>query len=202
MPNTLGLHRLHRVRRVRRVHLLTCWALFAALSLGACGGGGGGGDSGQTLPPPPAIYTFGGTVSGLVGSGLTLEICTPNSSNRAPGPPFCRNLKQIGANGTFSLDSVYPTGYSGRDYVSIAQQPSSPPQRCLISNAAVSIQNANDTSVTVACAGFSYVTNAADKTLSAYSVDATTGALAVVGTPNPTGASPYATVGLEDGNKR
>jgi Putative Ig domain len=52
MPNTLGLHRLHRV------HLLTCWALFAALSLGACGGGGGGSSSPSivvaTTPAPPA----------------------------------------------------------------------------------------------------------------------------------------------------
>ena len=49
MPRTLGLHRLHRV------HLLTCWALFAALSLGACGGGGGGSsDPGQ---PPIVVAT-------------------------------------------------------------------------------------------------------------------------------------------------
>jgi len=142
-------------------------------------------------------YTVGGTVSGLVGSGLTLEICTPNSSNRAPGPPFCRNLKQIGANGTFTLDSVYPAGYSGRDYVSIAQQPSSPPQDCVISNATIGIQAAN---VTVSCADHSeylYVTNAADNTLSSYRVDATTGAVAVIGAPTATGTSPYAIVGSE-----
>jgi 6-phosphogluconolactonase (cycloisomerase 2 family) len=146
-------------------------------------------------------YTVGGTVSGLVGSGLTLAICT-HVGGPGGGITFCHNLKQIRADGAFTLDSVYPAGYSGHDYVVIDQQPSSPTQHCVIGNAAVSIQNANDTSVTVACAGFSYVTNAADNTLSAYSVDATTGALAVVGTPIPTGASPYATVGLEDGNKR
>src|SRR5580704_4578309 len=76
-----------------------------------------------------ANYTVGGTVSGLVGSGLTLAICTPSNS-RAPGPPFCRNLKQIGADGTFTLDTVYRADYSGLDYVSIAQQPSSPTQNC------------------------------------------------------------------------
>src|ERR1700675_2910949 len=60
MPNTLGLHRLHCLHRVRRVHLLTCWALFAALSLGACGGGGGSNSPGKpsievaTTPAPPA----------------------------------------------------------------------------------------------------------------------------------------------------
>lgn len=53
MPNTLGLHRLHCVHRV---HFLTCWALFAALSLGACGGGGNDGPSilVATTPAPPA----------------------------------------------------------------------------------------------------------------------------------------------------
>ena len=51
---------------------------------------------------------------------------------------------------------------------------------------------------------YSYVTNAADNTLSSYSVDATTGALAVIGAPTATGASPYAIVGFEyyDGTKR
>ena len=57
MPNILGLHRLHRV------HLLTSWALFAALSLGACGGGSSGSGSSSpgeasivvaTTPAPPA----------------------------------------------------------------------------------------------------------------------------------------------------
>src|SRR5437879_10753566 len=57
---------------------------FLALFMVGCGGGGGtsGGGTGGTSspPPPPPIngYTVGGTVSGLVGSGLTLEVC-PNS---------------------------------------------------------------------------------------------------------------------------
>src|ERR1700694_567561 len=61
MPNTLGLHRLHCLyclhclHRVHRVRVLTCWALFAALPLGACGGGGG----------TPPTYSIGGTVSGI-----------------------------------------------------------------------------------------------------------------------------------------
>src|SRR5258708_7219780 len=197
----------------RSIGSVTVLALFmVGCGGGGTSGGGTGGASSPPPPPPPAIYTVGGTVSGLVchraiaGYGppvcnsLTLEIFTPNSSNRAPGPPFCRNLKQIGANGTFTLDSVYPAGYSGRDYVSIAQQPSSPPQDCAISNAKISIQNANDTSVTVSCADhseYSFVTNAADNTLSSYSVDATTGAVAVIGTPIATGVSPYAIVGGE-----
>jgi 6-phosphogluconolactonase (cycloisomerase 2 family) len=142
-------------------------------------------------------YTVGGTVSGLVGSGLTLATCTPGREHLGTvPPPSCPRQLQVGANGAFTLDSAYPAGYSGRDYVSITQQPSSPTQHCVVDNAAVSIQSANDTSVTVSCAEYSYVTNAADNTLSAYTVDATTGALAVIGTPTATGASPHATVGL------
>ena len=141
-------------------------------------------------------YTVGGTVSGLVGSGLTLATCHSVSLRGFYGER-CNSPRQVGANGAFALDSVYPAGYSGSDYVVITQQPSSPTQHCVIGNAAVSIQNANDTSVTVSCAGFSYVTNAADNTLSAYSIDATTGALAVIGAPTTTGASPHAAVGLE-----
>jgi 6-phosphogluconolactonase (cycloisomerase 2 family) len=107
-------------------------------------------------------------------------------------------LRQVSANGAFTLDSVYPAAYSGGDYVIITQQPSSPMQRCWIFNAAVSIQNANDTSVTVSCpAEYSYVTNAADNTVWPYSIDATTGALAIIGAPIATGASPHAIVGCE-----
>src|SRR6202035_1845310 len=138
------------------------------------------------------------TVSGLVGSGLTLATCTPRREHLGTvPPPSCRRQLQVNANGAFNLDSAYPAGYSGRDYVAITQQPSSPTQNCVISNATVSIQSVNDTSVTVSCAEYSYVTNAADNTLAAYSVDATTGALAVVGTPIATGASPYAIVGVD-----
>ncbi len=142
-------------------------------------------------------YTVGGTVSGLVGSGLTLAICT--TAYHGPGLhlPICNNLKQVSANGTYTLDTVYPADYSGSDYVSITQQPLSPTQNCVISNAAISTQAANDTGFTVSCAGFAYVTNVADNTLSAYSIDATTGALAAIGTPTATGVSPYATVGVE-----
>ena len=148
-------------------------------------------------------YTVGGTVSGLVGSGLTITNCTPVKNHGGPwhNPPLpiCHSVLQVGANGAFILDSTYPAGYSGLDYVSIAQQPSSPTQNCVISNAAVSIQNANDTSVTVSCTEYSYVTSAANNTLSSYSIDPTTGAFAAVGTPTPTGTSPYAIVGLDIG---
>jgi 6-phosphogluconolactonase len=145
-------------------------------------------------------YTVGGTVSGLVGSGLTLAICTPIPEHFGTVmPPDCHEHQQlqVGANGAFTLDAAYVAGYSGRDYVSIAQQPSSPTQNCLISNAAVTIQNANDTSVTVSCAEYAYVTNAVDNTVSTYSVDAATGALTGIGAPTPTDVSPHAILGFQ-----
>src|SRR4029077_16068993 len=161
-----------------------------------------GGASSPPPPPPANGYTVGGTVSGLVGSGLTLANCTPGpavSSRGGYSPPVCHSVLQVGANGAFTLDSAYPAGSSGSDYIAITQQPSSPTHSCVISNAAVGIQSANDTSVTVSCAEYSYVPNAADNTLSSYSIDPTTRALAVVGTPVATGASPNAIVGVDYG---
>ena len=142
-----------------------------------------------------AGYTVDGTVSGLVGSGLTLGICA--SSPLHGGGYGCSSVLQVSANGAFTLGPVSLAHLARAVSVSITQQPSSPTQHCVISNAAFSIQSANLTGVTVSCAEYSYVTNAADNTLSAYSIDATTGALAVIGTPIATGASPYAIAGLE-----
>jgi 6-phosphogluconolactonase (cycloisomerase 2 family) len=144
-------------------------------------------------------YTVGGTVSGLVGSGLVLRICIPHGSFL----PFCFDQTQVSANGAFTLDGVFPAKITGPGqisgaYVDIAQIPSSPTQPCVVGNATIGTLAANDTSVTVACSEFVYVANAADNTLSAYGVDATTGALAVVGTPTATGTSPYAIVGTQD----
>jgi 6-phosphogluconolactonase len=191
---------------------------FLALLMVGCGGGGGtsgGGTGGASSPPPPPPingYTVGGTVSGLAGSGLALAICRKflvASSRGAGVSVVCDSPLQVSTNGAFTLASFYyPAGYSVQpgwsatwvgDSVLVTQQPSSPTQHCVISNAAVSIQSANDTSVTVSCAEYSYVTNAADNTLSAYSVDATTGALAAVGTPTATGTTPYAILGLDTG---
>jgi len=143
-------------------------------------------------------YTVRGTVSGLVGTVLTLAICTPHHG-LGGGGAYCTTPQQISANGEFTLDFASSAVVLGHSYVEIAAQPTSPPQRCVFSNAI--IQNANDTSVTVSCVTiveFSYVTNAADNTLSSYRVDPTTGALAAIGTPTATGASPHAIVSLSN----
>jgi 6-phosphogluconolactonase len=151
---------------------------------------------------------IGGTVSGLVGSGLTLQICPlialDHGGGFGGGPPVvppCRSGLQIGVNGVFAL-GFDPTGFMGKGFsgnvlVAIDQQPSSPWQQCRVGNAKISIASPSDTSVTVSCTSFSYVTNAADNTLLTYSIDPSTGALSVIGTPIGAGASPNATASLD-----
>jgi 6-phosphogluconolactonase (cycloisomerase 2 family) len=138
-----------------------------------------------------AGYTVSGTVSGLVGSGLALAICRFHSHRAVGGFYDCGSSVQVSANGVLNLGDAYPAVYYP-DRVEITQQPSSPTQRCVVYNASIT---ANTTSVMVACAGFSYVTNTADNTLAAYAVDATTGALALVSAPMTAGTSPSAMVG-------
>ena len=141
-----------------------------------------------------AVYTVGGTVSGLVGSGLVVQL---HSNDIVDGPEYDGSPLQINADGAFTLGGVFPATPDPPEVVVVKQQPSSPTQRCMVENGQVNIQSANDTSVVVGCSEFSYVTNAADNTVSAYRVDATTGALVAVGTPTATGKSPYAVVGTQ-----
>ena len=57
------------------------------------------------------------------------------------------------------------------------------------------------TNISVECAGvgrFAYVANAGDNTVTEYSIDPTSGALAAVGIPVATGLTPYAIVGSPD----
>jgi len=135
-------------------------------------------------------YTVGGTVSGLVGSGLEMQMSGRSHNGRtiAIGPPL-----QINSNGAFTFDAV--SNMSLVTAVDITQQPASPTQLCLIHNF---VQAANVTDVEVVCSQFSYVANAGDNTVSAYTVDATSGALAAVGTPVATGTSPHGIVGTKD----
>jgi 6-phosphogluconolactonase len=179
---------------------------FLALLMVGCGGG-----DASSPPPPPTYtvggavtghYTVGGTVSGLVGSGLTLVICK-HAAGPGGGFTFCHNQQQIRADGAFTLDSAYSAGGTNFAYISITQQPSSPPQDCAIGNAVVSASS--DTSVTVSCADYLahfYVTNATDNTLLAYTIDATTGVAALIGGPTLTGASPYAIFGFKFADKK
>jgi 6-phosphogluconolactonase len=173
------------VGKVASVSMLTerlRWAVVcvATCTIGACGGGGGGGGS----PTPTATYTIGGTVSGLTGSGLVLR--NNGGSDLA-----------ISANGAFTFSTAVSAGAPYN--VTVSTQPTATPaQRCAV-NAGSGVASAAVTNVSIACAvlvgKFLYVPNSGSSDVSAYSIDASTGALATVaGSPFPSNQTPgYAT---------
>lgn len=81
-------------------------------------------------------FSIGGTVSGLVGSGLVLR------NNGADDLP-------ISANGSFTFATPVPDGDSYN--VTVASQPSAPAQNCTVSNGAGTVSGANVTNVQVTC---------------------------------------------------
>jgi hypothetical protein len=81
--------------------------------------------------------TVGGSVSGLVGSGLTLEL---NELDELP----------IASNGTFTFADPLANGSPYR--VTISAQPTNPAQQCTIANATGTIGSTNVTNVRVTCA--------------------------------------------------
>lgn len=106
------------------------------LIMSACGGG-------STTPAPPSTYTVGGTVTGLVGTGLELQL---NGGT----------VLAVDAVGAF----VFPTGLSsGAAYsVTVAAQPSLPSQTCAVTSGSGTIGAAIVTTVVVACAGSPFTT--------------------------------------------
>ena len=121
-----------------RIHKLVVAAILSML-VAACGGGGSGGGSPPPPPPPPpppaTTYTVGGTVTGLAGSGLVLQ--NNNSSNLG-----------ISANGAFAFADAVNAG--GTYAVSVATQPASPTQSCVVTNGS-GTANANIGDVDVTC---------------------------------------------------
>jgi 6-phosphogluconolactonase len=168
-------------------------ALLSSLLFVACGGGG----SSQPPPPPTSqTYTVGGSVSGLMGSGLTLVL---NGSTNLP----------VSASGTFTFPSQLASGASYA--VTVGTQPAGPVQDCTVSGGSGSIAASNVTSVAVACSTgeIAYVTGTGTSgsfTLSAYTVNLPGGTLTplavgpydltyspVAVTPNPAGTFLYVT---------
>src|SRR5260370_35136270 len=71
---------------------LKAWLLLSVSALGACGGSGSSQPTGN--PPPPTPFSVGGTVAGLAGTGLVLQL---NGGQRlqpgTTGPfPLCPGL--------------------------------------------------------------------------------------------------------------
>ena len=121
-------------RCVRNFYLLCCLAVLAA-----CSNGRGSVDSEQ--PPPSggaqSGFTVSGTVAGLDGDGLVVQL---NDGNNLAVPN----------NGTFTFTTQLADAatYS----VTVLTQPTGPSQTCTIGNASGTIAAANVTNVAITCA--------------------------------------------------
>ena len=132
-----------------------------------------------------SAFSVGGSVSGLVGQGLVLELSAFDSDQ----------VLAVSGNGPFSFSPTANSGY--RYVVNIKQQPHSPAQECMVGRGSYVtggfLSNGSDiTDVGVVCGEFAYVTSAADNSVSVFSVDASTGALNSLGAPILAGHGPYA----------
>jgi len=106
--------------------------LIGTVLAASCGGGGS---------TPPAQYTIGVTVAGLVGSGLVLQ---DNGGNDLA----------IAANGNsaFSIAVASGSAYA----VAVKTQPTGPLQTCVVANAAGTVGGANVANVEVTCTTNTY----------------------------------------------
>ena len=111
-------------------------ALFA-LTLSACGGGGGGGGGSGSASSTPTTYTISVSVSGLLGSGLQLQLNGGNTLN-------------VAANGNVTFPGSLANGSSYA--VSVRTQPSSPSQTCTVANGSGSVAGGNVTNIAITCA--------------------------------------------------
>ena len=117
---------------------LAAVGLIALAQLAGCGGGGGGGGG----TPPPPTYTIGGTIAGLTGSGLVLQL---NGGSNLP----------VSANATvFTFITQLAAGAMYN--VSVLTQPTSPSQMCTVSNGSGNIGSANVASISISCATNSF----------------------------------------------
>ncbi|HZT63005.1 MAG TPA: S8 family serine peptidase, partial [Burkholderiales bacterium] len=104
-------------------------ALIAAACLNACGGGGGGGDN-----APTPTFTVGGTVSGLTGAGLVLELNGGSDLN-------------VAADGPFNFPGPVPAGTGF--IVTVLSQPAA--QTCGVSGGSGTVPASNVSNVAVIC---------------------------------------------------
>ena len=156
--------------------------VFGTLLVASCGG-----DNSGSMTPQ---YMVGGSVSGLVGSGLFLQ---DNGGNDLA----------IAANGTFVFSGAVASGSAYA--VTVKSQPTNPSQTCVVAAAGGTIDGANVSNVAVTCTQrFAYVSGHLG--IYCYAVDAQTGALtALLSSPcasgdrtgvatNPAGMFAYATI--------
>jgi len=108
---------------------------------GGSGAVSGADVSGVTVTCTTNTYTISGTVSGLTGSGLTLQ---NNSSDNIP----------INANGNFSFSIPVASGTSYT--VTLLTPPSGPSQACTVNNGSGTVTNADIANVAIVCSANTY----------------------------------------------
>ena len=159
---------------------------IALILIGACAISSCGGSTNVSGILSGPFYSVGGTVSGLAGSGLTLQVRFPQTNTNGT----CAISRA--ANGSHS--SFCLGGASGEQYsFTVLLQPSFPSQTCVVTNGSGTIGNADITNVDIACttssSRFAYVASTSSNSIAGYSIDATTGAL------TPMAQSPFAAAG-------
>lgn len=97
----------------------------------------------------PASYHVGGTVSGLLGAGLTLRHTHSGGSEELV----------ITADGTFTFPTELPV--DGDYAVTVVQQPVDPTQSCIVNNGSGQVGTADVTSVEVVCSTESFTVGGA-----------------------------------------
>jgi 6-phosphogluconolactonase len=151
-------------------HLLN---LVLPVLLVSCGGG-----DGTTTTLISTTFTISGVVRDMSGTGLILQ------NNGADD-------KSITANGAFSFTLTTQIA-SGSSYsITVKTQPTAPSQNCTVANGTGSLSTANINNVLVICEHFAYVANHNTNDISAYTFDATTGALTSVGAAVAAGTNPF-----------
>src|SRR5262245_43533743 len=123
------------VRGVRNLYVLCCLSVLAA-----CSNGRGSVDDSQQPPPSGGAqsgFTVSGTVAGLDGDGMVLQLNGANDLAVANNGTF-----------TFSAQLTDTAAYS----VTVLTQPSGPSQTCTIGSGNGTIAAANVTNVAVTCA--------------------------------------------------
>ncbi|MEO8310065.1 MAG: hypothetical protein ABI520_02740 [Caldimonas sp.] len=94
--------------------------------------------------PYATAYAVGGTVTGLIGTGLGLQYNADNVT--------LPSLDQINANGTFVFGASRTSAVTGTVYsVSIANQPTGPAQKCVVVNGSGTVASADIGGVNVVC---------------------------------------------------
>lgn len=111
-------------------------SLFVFAVLGACGGGGGSDTTDNTSITNSTLYAISVNVSGLIGNGLVLQ---NNSADDL----------SISSDGTFTFTTTLTDGTAYN--VTIKQQPTSPSQSCVVTNASGSISGSDIIDVSVNC---------------------------------------------------